>query len=301
MSFEPPSTPTRDAVDIDMSIEFATKDDAVAMLLEKNVVDKKPHKVVRSTKDRYEIVCRVEGCKYRASVRRRKDNRFHVAGYHRHTCRGLFPTIRTVWVKTKAKGLLADDTAMKTSGLLNALRVDYAVNVPRWSAQKGVVKARASISKSEECYGKLVPFLTALREANPGTTTDVVVSDGHLLRAFLCLRACATAFEASLRLMCVDGCHLKTGCGGVLLVASAVDGNGNAFPVAIAVTEGESADSWSWFLTLLRGALRIGDGEGVTIISDREKGIERGVADVLPASHHAVCLFHVEKNVVSRF
>ena len=123
---------------------------------------------------------------------------------------------------------------------------------------------------------KLVPFLTALREANSGTTTDVVVRDGHLLRAFLCLRACATAFEASLRLMCVDGCHLKTGCGVVLLVASAVDGNGNAFPVAIAVTEGESADSWSWFLTLLRSALRIGDGEGVTIISDREKGIERG-------------------------
>ena len=103
MSFEPPSTLTRDAVDIDMSIEFATKDDAIVILLEKNVVDKKPHKVVRSTKDRYEIVCCVEGCKYRASVRRRKDNRFHIGEYHGNTCRGLFPTIRTVWVKTKVK------------------------------------------------------------------------------------------------------------------------------------------------------------------------------------------------------
>ena len=103
MCSDPPSTPTSNAVDIDMSIEFATKEDAIAMHLEKNVVDKKPHKVVRSTKDRYEIVCRVEGCKCRASVRRRKDNRFHIGEYHGNTCRGLFPTIRTVWVKTKVK------------------------------------------------------------------------------------------------------------------------------------------------------------------------------------------------------
>lgn len=295
------SDSSSDDVDIDMSVVFPTKAEAVAMFLEKNVVDQRPHRVVKSSKDRYELACRTAGCRYRACVRRRQDGLFHNSGYHKHSCQELLPTIKTAWVKAKAKEMLAEDATLKTRSLQTALRIDYSVRVPLWASQKGIATARASVSKTEVSYGKLVPLLTALRDVNPGTTTDVVVRNGRLVRAFLCLGACVTAFASSLKLVCLDACHAKTGCGGVLLVATGVDGNGNLFPIALAVAEGESGDSWTWFLTVARGALGVGDGAGVTVISDREKGIEKSVTDVLPAAHHAFCLFHVEKNVAARF
>ena len=49
----------------------------------------------------------------------------------------------------------------------------------------------------------------------------------------------------------LDGCFLKAGYGGQLLVAVARDGNDNIFPVAYAAVEAEMKDSWTWFLDLL--------------------------------------------------
>lgn len=43
------------------------------------------------------------------------------------------------------------------------------------------------------------------------------------------------------------------------------------FPVAYAVVESENADSWRWFIELLRDDLSLGDGRGYTIISDQQK------------------------------
>ena len=140
-----------------------------------------------------------------------------------------------------------------------------------------------------------------LRESDPNTTTDIVVQDGHFHRAFLCPGACSRAFGLSLHVIGVDGCHLKTKYGGVLFVATALDGNSNIFPICIGIAEGENSDSWTWFLRNARVALGIGEGTGVVVLSDMEKGLERALADVLPQAQHSLCLFHIEKNFVKKF
>ena len=43
------------------------------------------------------------------------------------------------------------------------------------------------------------------------------------------------------------------------------------------------------------------DGEGLVFLSDREKGIETALNDVLPRAAHSFCVFHIEKNVKSRY
>ena len=68
----------------------------------------------------------------------------------------------------------------------------------------------------------------------------------------------------------VDGCHFKTQHGGVVLVATAIDGNGNIFPVAVGTAEQECVDSWTWFLQRVRTALHIGNGNGVVVLSDMD-------------------------------
>ena len=175
------------------------------------------------------------------------------------------------------------------------------MNVKAWTSKRSLAKARASISKVEEGFGKLAHLFDTLRESDRDTTTDIVTHDGRFHRAFFCPGACSRAFGLTLRVVGVDGCHLKTKYGGVLLVATVLDGNSNIFPACIGIAEGESSESWTWFLRNARISLGLGEGDGVVVLRDMEKGLERALTDVLPLARHGLCLFHIEKNFVKKF
>lgn len=69
----------------------------------------------------------------------------------------------------------------------------------------------------------------------------------------------------------VDGCHLKGAFPGMILVVVSKDGNNNIFPVAWGVVEVENSDSWIWFLGQLMKDVAHLNGEGLTLMSDRQK------------------------------
>ena len=280
---------------------FNTKEEAVMFFCEKNIQDKKPHKVTRSTKDRFSASCKVDGCQYNVSVRRRLDGLFHVVSFHKHTCDSLFPTIKASWVKKLAKDTLAGTPKIGTKKLKESLHAEHGVVVQTWTVQRGLTQARQSLAKDAEEYGKLRPLFAQLTHTDERTVTDVLLDGDCLKRSFLCLGMCVSAFGHSLKVLGVDGCHLKTQNGGVVLVATAIDGNGNIFPVAVGTAEQECVAAWTWFLQRVRTALQIGNGDGVVVLSDMEKGIDNAVASQLPQASHGLCLFHIEKNFVKRF
>ena len=49
------------------------------------------------------------------------------------------------------------------------------------------------------------------------------------------------------------------------------DGNNHMFPIAWAVVEKETSESWTWFLQQLKLDLGIEDGLGWSIVSDMQK------------------------------
>jgi hypothetical protein len=70
----------------------------------------------------------------------------------------------------------------------------------------------------------------------------------------------------------VDGCFLKRPFKGQLLAAVGRDGNDNMYPIAYAVVEAETKDSWIWFLETLVSDLGNHERHGrPTFISDRQK------------------------------
>ena len=81
------------------------------------------------------------------------------------------------------------------------------------------------------------------------------------------------SFQAGCRkIIGVDGCFFKGACNSEQLCALGRDANNQIYPIAWAVVEKETEDSWSWFLGFLQKDLQITiGGRGWVIISDQQK------------------------------
>ncbi|CAN0843830.1 hypothetical protein LINGRAHAP2_LOCUS4066 [Linum grandiflorum] len=123
---------------------------------------------------------------------------------------------------------------------------DKASRVRRY----GIELARG---KTEEQYARLYDYCAEVRKSNMGSTIFVEATEsGQFKRMYCCLAACKEGFLAGCRrVICVDGCFLKTLHGGQLLTAIGLDGNDGVFPIAYAMVIVENEDNWTWFLKYL--------------------------------------------------
>ncbi|XP_056691631.1 uncharacterized protein [Spinacia oleracea] len=99
----------------------------------------------------------------------------------------------------------------------------------------------------------------------------------------------------------VDGCHLKGAFPGMILVVVSKDGNNNIFPVAWGVVEVENSDSWIWFLGQLMKDVAHLNGEGLTLMSDRQKGLLEAIDEVAPKAEVRFCVRHIWANFKLKF
>ncbi|XP_025679527.1 uncharacterized protein LOC127745565 [Arachis duranensis] len=144
----------------------------------------------------------------------------------------------------------------------------------------------------KEFYNKVLKLLQALQSCFPDTICDLRVKTYY------------EAFKHYKPFVSVDGTHLYGKYGGVLLIAVAQDGNSNILPIAFAIVESESTESWSFFLTNLRR--HVTPQDGLLVISDRSQAIKAALgADDIgwhpPRAFHAYCIRHMAANFMSRF
>uniref|UniRef100_A0A0D3DC60 MULE transposase domain-containing protein n=1 Tax=Brassica oleracea var. oleracea TaxID=109376 RepID=A0A0D3DC60_BRAOL len=82
------------------------------------------------------------------------------------------------------------------------------------------------------------------------------------------------------RVIVVDGTFLKSKFKGVLLVATAIDGNSNLYPIAFGIVDSENEQSWEWFMRQLK--VVVADDNGLAFISDRQVSIAKALEKVYP-------------------
>ncbi|XP_073307173.1 uncharacterized protein [Primulina huaijiensis] len=89
-----------------------------------------------------------------------------------------------------------------------------------------------------------------------------------------------------------------------MLIGVTLDANNQVLPLAFAIVDEETTDSWKWFLENIEDMLFVVNN-GVCLISDRHKGIVRATKDLLyfqsPYGVHRFCLRHVCSNFNAKF
>ena len=212
-----------------------------------------------------------------------------------HTCDAVIPTITRAWVYSKAVKFFGERPNLSVAELSDLFLRFLEVRVSTATLERCRREVTMESFGDKVTFGMVRSFLEAFVEMNPGSTTSWKADGDEFQRAFLCPALCKNAFNHSTRVIALDACHVKARYGGVILVLTVLDGDGRVFPAVLGLAESENAETWSWFLQQVCVALEIGNGNGIVVLSDREKGIENAVAEFLPRANHSFCVFHIQK------
>ncbi|KAF7114624.1 hypothetical protein RHSIM_RhsimUnG0082600 [Rhododendron simsii] len=81
-----------------------------------------------------------------------------------------------------------------------------------------------------------------------------------------------------------------------MLTAVGIVANDQTFPVAYAIVEQENTRTWTRFLQHLIIDIKIENEPGWTIISDKQKGLENAIQELLPSMEHTHYARHLHNN-----
>ncbi|KAK1411785.1 hypothetical protein QVD17_32525 [Tagetes erecta] len=177
-----------------------------------------------------------------------------------------------------------------------AIKEKFKLFIGKWMAYKAKRCAHNKLHGSmKEHYSKIGSYLEALRHENPSSTFALVTvparyygNDGNIdvfFRIFVCFDGVKKGFLGGCRkLLCLDGCFLKTFLGGMLLAAIGRDANDQMYPLAWAVVEDVNDG-----------------GKGWTLVSDQQKGLINAVTLIWNNAEHRNYARHIYANWHKKF
>ncbi|XP_057452787.1 uncharacterized protein LOC130744635 [Lotus japonicus] len=278
---------------------FKTAIKEYALQRRKNVI------VEKSDSKRVVIKCEGE-CPFYCRLSKYEQNNFWqiVSLVDEHSC---YRTSKNRHARPKllAKKLMQTirhNPGMKCKSVVAEGQLRWGVVLNRFQASRIRTAAKKMIDGAEqEQYKHLRSYANELLRSNPNSTVIIkseMGADGPVFqRIYVCFAACRMAFARHCRpLIGLDGCFLKGVYGGQLLTAVGKDGNNQMFPIAFAVVEAETRDSWEWFVSLLLDDLNTIQSRRWSFISDQQKGLVPTLAALSEDVDHRVCVRHVYGN-----
>ncbi|XP_023729898.2 uncharacterized protein LOC111877612 [Lactuca sativa] len=194
---------------------------------------------------------------------------------------------------------------------VNALQEDliqkFEMNMSRMKVHRAKELAQKHVfGDLQKQYAILRDYGLELMEINSGTNVKIdCYSEPNLnydtrtfRRIYICLGALKEGFKANLMdFIGLDGTFMKGPYPGQILTVVGVDSNNGIYPLAYALVENETTNSWTWFLEQLGDDLELYDNSNFTFISDRQKGIIPAIAKLFPQAEHRLCLRHIYENM----
>ncbi|XP_056858366.1 uncharacterized protein LOC130507717 [Raphanus sativus] len=201
-----------------------------------------------------------------------------------------------------------NDPLMKPKVIQEQIQLRYELITSIDQCGKAKNKALELIQDEyDEQYRRIKDYEAEILATNEGATTELrtVIGAGDLEvfdRFYVCFRVLKDTWKAHCRpVFGIDGCFLKSTTKGQLLAAVGRDANNQIYPLAWAVVHVENTESWVWFIQKLKMDLNLGNGDGFTLISDRQKGLLIAVDQELHKVEHRMCARHIYGNLKKSF
>ena len=121
-------------------------------------------------------------------------------------------------------------------------------------------------------------FLAGLKDASSGIKYKLLVNDNYewgtytFKSVYWTFHPCIVGFKHCWSVISIDATHLYRKYKGKLMIVMTTDANIKIYPLAFAVVESESTETWGWFLACIRRYVT--DWSKLCIISDRHPGIQ---------------------------
>lgn len=262
---------------------------------------------VKNESSRVTVQCK-EKCGFRVHASWMQQERtFQLKSIHpKHYCLRTYNNhlVNSKYIAEKYVDKLRDDPYKKVDCFQKEIRRDLVVDVSKWQLYRAKRKARQVIDGDmTEQYNTLRDYLETVMKHNPNCCLQLTVDKPGpdlppvFSRLYVRYNAQLKSMLQGCRPMIgLDGAFLKGIYGGQLLSAVGRDGNDNMFPIAIAVVEAETKDSWTWFLKLLMEDIGTVEERGWGFISDRQKGLLEVFKEFLPNAEHRYCMRHLYAN-----
>ncbi|KAL5580559.1 hypothetical protein UlMin_013001 [Ulmus minor] len=196
---------------------------------------------------------------------------------------------------------IASSRTFKPKDIIDDVRERFGVQITYNKAWRAREVAYDTLRGTPEVsYTFLPSFLHVLVECNPGTTTDLVLTqEGRFNYFFFALAASKEGYKFCRPIVCVDGAHLKGKYIGKMFIAVCKDDNNSIFPLAWGIGDVENDSSWLWFFTKFKKVY--GDWPCLVIVLDRHPGIAKAIRKIYPGVFRRICMQHLLHNIKNKF
>lgn len=198
-------------------------------------------------------------------------------------CRPAFTNhnIKAPWLAKHYLEHIRSNPLWPFSAFIEQVKRDFGVKVSRSQVYNARSIGNQLVSGThKKQYALLYRYCLEIKEKMPGSVMSIFIDpkshsepDPRFLRIYTCLAPLRKGFLTTCRpILGLDGCFLKGPYPGQLLSATGIDANNGIYPMAWAVVEKETKDTWIWFLEKL--CLDIGvdqDTTNFTFMCDQQK------------------------------
>jgi hypothetical protein len=265
-----------------------------------------PFYVKNSSNSRFAAICRSPECNFALTAYRHKDGMIHIRKchlFHSPYCSETKPA--SIFAIRKLTASHVDnDRNVEPKVLVNAMRNDHGVQTKYKTAWKALNQSKKEKKmEDDKSFWLLDHYLQLLEESNPGshTSLELEADQFSFKRLFVCLYAAKKAFGYCRPMIIVDACHMKSEYRGIIMSACAHDGEGQVVGLAIGMAGVEDEANWTYFLHHLITAIPAAAKPGIVLMHDRHLGLQNAQKNIMPESYPSHCVFHIEKNLNSKF